>query len=141
MIRPCLPAPRGVLSEFVIGRLRSPDVPLAVPAVWHSGDPLTDDDFALASVRRVRVALPRVRRRRRRLGVAPGLLAFRGGSSALFLDRLFEECGSSLRTATSRPICPTWSRTAGGPSLSAYMDEHGTLDEMREFASTARRTS
>ena len=38
MIRPCLPAPRGVLSEFVIGRLRSPDLPRS--RFLKCGDPV-----------------------------------------------------------------------------------------------------
>ncbi len=134
MIRPCLPAPRGLLSEFVIDRLRSPDVPLAVPAVWHSGDPLTDDDFALALYVAYELHYRGFAGVDDGLEWHPGLLTFRAALERAFLDRLFEECGPSPRTGDVEADLSDLLAHAGGPALSAYMEQHGTLAEMREFA-------
>jgi len=37
----------GLVPEFVVDRLRAPDVPSASPPALRFGDPLSDDDFAL----------------------------------------------------------------------------------------------
>jgi Iron-containing redox enzyme len=134
MIRSGLPAPRGVLSEFVIGRLRSPDLSVAVPDPWRSGDPLTADDFALALYVAYELHY------RGFAGVDdgwewdPGLLSFRGALERAFLDRLFQECGSSPGTGDVEADLSDLLAHAGGPALSAYMEQRGSLAEMREFA-------
>jgi Iron-containing redox enzyme len=134
MIRPSLPAARGLLSEFVIARLRSPDVLSAVPAVWRGGDPLTDDDFALALYVAYELHYRGFAGIDDELEWDPGLLAFRGALERAFLDRLFEECGSSAGTGSvEADLCDLLDH-AGGPALSAYMERRGSLAEMREFA-------
>ena len=134
MTRPSLPAARGLLSEFVIRRLQAPDAPLAVPAVWWSGDPLIDDDFALALYVAYELHYRGFAHVDDELEWDPGLLAFRGALERAFLDRLFDECGSPPGTGSVEADLPDLLAHAGGPALSAYMEEHGTLDEMREFA-------
>ena len=133
MIRPCLPTPRGVLSEFVIDRLRSPDAPLGVPAVWRSGDPLTDDDFALALYVAYELHYRGFAGVDDGLEWHPGLLTFRAALERAFLDRLYEECLSSPGTGDVEADLSDLLARAGGPALSAYMEQHGTLAEIREF--------
>ena len=134
MIRPCLPAPRGLLSEFVIDRLRSPDVPLAVPAVWHSDDPLTDDDFALA------------------LYVAydcttegfPASTTDWSGTRACSPSAPRWSAPSSIACsrsaarrpapATSRPICPTCSRAPEVPHCRRTWSSTGRSPRCASFA-------
>jgi Iron-containing redox enzyme len=135
MYRPSLPAPRGALSEFVIERLRAPEVPTAVPDPERSGDPLSDDDFALALYVAYELHYRGFAGVDEELEWDPGLLAFRRGLEHAFLDRLFEECGSPPGSGNGvESDLQHLIDNAGGPALSAYMVQLGTLAEMREFA-------
>jgi Iron-containing redox enzyme len=135
MLHPSLPAPRGALSEFIIGRLRSLDVRSAIPSTLQCGDPLSDDDFALALYTAYELHY------RSFAGVAddlewdPGLLAFRKMLEQAFLERLREECGQApVSGADIEADLQALLEAPGGPSLSAYMERRGSIAEMREFA-------
>lgn len=126
--------PRGALSEYVISRLRSPDESFAVPGTRRFGDPLIDDDFALALYVAYELHY------RSFVGVTDELewdlelLGFRAGLEQAFLERLIEECGASGGNADVETELEVLLEKQCGRSLSAYMELEGSLEQMREFA-------
>ncbi|MGZ4688423.1 MAG: iron-containing redox enzyme family protein [Acidimicrobiia bacterium] len=65
----------------------------------------------------------------------PGLLAIRASLEALFVKRLIEEAGAPTPVDAST-VVPSLQDLAGdssGPSLSGFMANHGTRENMREF--------
>jgi hypothetical protein len=111
---PPLPTPRGPVSEAVLDALRREPGPLRHPSRRAQGDSdlLDDDDTQLA------LACCYELHYRSFAGVddgwewQPDLLALRGGIEARFVRRLEQEVG---------------------PSLSQFMEQRGTLENMREF--------
>jgi hypothetical protein len=133
--RPTLPSPRGALSGHVTRYLRGHRT--WVPQVDPIADPLVDDDLQLA------LYLCYELHYRSFADVPDGmewdssLLAFRAELERAFELRLLEEsCGH-----THPPIDQSVERelsdliaSAGGPSLSTYLLQEGSLAQMREFA-------
>lgn len=128
-----LPSGRGVLSEFLVERLRRPVHRLAaVPQ--PADDPMWGDDSQLS------LYLCYELHYRGLAGVdeawewEPSLLELRRSLEDAFQDALARR----LRPTRSPVDVPDALRQliveASGPSLSEYMVEHGTLNEMREFA-------
>lgn len=132
-LAPALPVPRGPLSAAVIGALGMSPGPIVLPA-FNGLDALTDHDFQLALYCCYELHY------RGFSGVDtewewwPPLLVARRTLERIFEQRLFEEVGpptappgdvrDALREAMTAP---------SGTSLSSYMAEAGTLDQMREF--------
>jgi hypothetical protein len=130
---PSLPNPRGPLSATVIAALqRSPGSLGATPPVGDV-DPLSDDDFGLALYLCYELHY-------RGAGDVewewdPDLLRFRAELECAFVNRLREEIGRAIprfsyevTTALDELI-----RGSSGPSLSSYLSESGTLEQLREF--------
>jgi hypothetical protein len=128
-----LPWPRGPLSATVISALqRRPGTLGATPPVGPV-DVLSDDDFSLALYLCYELHYR---------GVAnaewewdPGLLKFRAELEQVFEDRLHDEIrherfrfALDVVTALEELI-----ETYRGPSLTTYLLETGTLDQLREF--------
>lgn len=129
-----LPAARGPLSEFLLGHLRRPPHHLPAPPPV-TDDPISGDDSQLFLYLCYELhyrGLP---------GVDdgwewdPALLGVRAGVEAGFEAALVDLVGPP------RPTGPDVGRqlrtlldSAVGPSLSRYMAERGTLEELREFA-------
>ena len=129
---PKLPQARGELSAAVIDALRGRPGPLALPSV-ATDDPLVDDDLHLA------LYIAYELHYRSFAGVddgwewEPSLLALRRTLETPFEAALRDalpplDGGSVSETLTKLAV------TATGPSLSRYVRDHGTLDEVREFA-------
>jgi hypothetical protein len=128
-----LPAPRGVLSEFVIQHLHRPPDRFLAP-MGPTAESADEEDLQLALYCLYELHY------RGFGGVSDewewhtGLLAFRSVLENVFLDRIM---------ATVGPPCPVHHledeldflvHNGDGPSLSKYMVERGTLQEFREFA-------
>ena len=64
----------------------------------------------------------------------PSLLAFRQHLERAFLTRVKQLVGALPATADVRDGLRSLVAAAGGPSLSAFMAEHGSKQQMREFA-------
>jgi len=64
----------------------------------------------------------------------PSLLRLRRELEAAFLDRLVEEVGPLPAPGDVPAQLQQMIDSAGGPSLSSYLSEEGTLDQLREFA-------
>lgn len=137
---PPLPRPRGALSAFLLDHLTRP--PHALPAAPDAADdPLDGEDAALA------LYLCYELHYRGLDGVddgwewEPSLLALRARLEEELLRRLVEEVGSPqsqpVRPADVEAALYTFLHPDGGDdgvSLSAWIAEHATLEQMREFA-------
>lgn len=129
---PRLPQPRGPLSEHLLEHLVGAPRQLGPPPSGEE-DPLWGDDAQLALYCCYELHY------RSFTGVddgwewEPSLLALRRCMEAAFERRLRDELGASppngdVETAVRRAIAG-----GAGPSVSAYLEEQGTLDEIREF--------
>ena len=129
---PPLPAARGPLSEAVLRALTRRPGPVQAPVVGDV-DPLTDDDFQLALYCCYEMHY------RGFEGVDPGwewsppLLEVRRRLEMPFEDRLLDEVGPVAPPRDVGAALRAVVAEGGGPSLSEYMAEHGSLVEMREF--------
>jgi hypothetical protein len=130
---PPLPWARGPLSASVISALqRKPGTLGATPPV--SGiDALNDDDFALALYLCYEVHYRAVTDAGWEWD--PGLLRFRAELEQVFQDRLRDEV---VDVSARSPLDVVSAleeliRAPSGPSLSTYLLESGTLDQLREF--------
>jgi hypothetical protein len=133
VLAPPVPAARGPLSAHVLDHLQRPPGPLpAMPA--GEDDPLTGDDAALALYCCYELHY------RSMAGVAdgwewePSLLAFRRRLEEAFERRLRDELGAVPEPEDVPLGLREVIDSADGPSLSRYMDERGSLEQMREFA-------
>ncbi|MDQ1391439.1 MAG: hypothetical protein QOF30_416 [Acidimicrobiaceae bacterium] len=128
-----LPAPRGVLSEFVFDHLRRPPQRLPDPA-WPPVEGADDEDLQLALYCLYELHY------RGFEGVSDewewhaSLLAFRSILEAEFLDRVIALVGPPNPVRDVEDDLNTLVHAGDGPSLSKYMAERGTLREFREFA-------
>jgi hypothetical protein len=127
------PRARGPLSDVVISALqREPGSLGATPAI-DGVDPLSDDDFGLALY-----LCYEVHYRGQRSADwewDPGLIKFRGEMERAFSQRLREEIGHALpRFPFETPTAlDELIRGSSGPSLSSYLSESGSLDQLKEF--------
>lgn len=127
-----LPRPRGELSAAVIAALRGRPGPLALPSVV-TDDPLADDDLHLALYTCYELHYRSFASVDDGWEWEPSLLALRRTLEAPFeaalRDALPPLHGGSVTDALAKLAV-----TTTGPSLSKYVRDHGTLDEVREFA-------
>jgi hypothetical protein len=128
-----LPRPRGPLSAAVIAALQRTPGSLGETPPIGDVDPLSDDDFGLALYLCYEVHY-------RGAGQAdwewdPGLLRFRGEMERVFVDRLREEIGLAIPRFSFEVVTALdeMIRGSSGPSLSTYLSESGTLEQLREF--------
>jgi hypothetical protein len=132
-IRPPLPRPRGVLSDYLVSHLERPphELPPCPPA---EDDALAGDDFHLA------LYLCYELHYRSFAGVDecwewdPGLLAVRRTLESLFELAVASQVGDEPWRGDVAHELRRIVEAADGPSLSAHMAERGTLEQMREFA-------
>ena len=128
-----LPTPRGPLSDFVISAFKRGPGSLGPTPPIAGCDELCDDDFEMAlylcyELHYVAIAHPGWE-------WDPGLLGFRAELERLFIRRLREEVGD-LRTGPPAGVgrdLEELIEQSSGPSLSTYLREMGTVDELREF--------
>lgn len=128
-----LPRGRGVLSEFLVERLRRPVHRLAsVPSPVD--DPMWGDDSQLS------LYLCYELHYRELAGVdeawewEPSLLEVRRSLEHAFLEALARRVGPARSPADVPAALRDVIAAASGPSLSEYMVEHGTIEQMWEFA-------
>ena len=135
--RPALPAPRGDLSAHVVAHLSGPPRPSALPPLPPlppGVDVLRDDDAQLALYCCYELHYRSFAGVDERWEWEPSLLALRRSIEQAMEERLLDEivparAGNDVEEALAAVI-----DAAAGPSLSRWMDRHGTLVEMREFA-------
>ncbi len=130
---PALPRPRGPLSRAVLDALRAaPGTQVPLPAVG-SRDVLADDDAQLALTCCYELAYSGFRDVDDRWEHDPGLLRIRAELEAAFEAGLVR----SLGAVTTGPagVADALRALAGGdgPSLSAWITEHATIEQLREF--------
>ena len=132
---PALPEPRGPVSHALLAVLRG-DVAGSVAWPEPVDDPLTGDDTHLALYTLYELHY------RSFAGVADewewnrSLLDLRSRLERRFVDALTAEAGA-LPSATESTVADHLHRlidAGGGPSLSSFMDDHGSLEQFREFA-------
>jgi hypothetical protein len=123
-----LPSPRGPLSQWVLGRLTGLQT-LPPPVV--TDDPFTDDlQLALyLSYEPHYSALPQVAADRE---WDPSLINVRRALESVFEDGLRDVATSHPHDDVRQAIADLIERD-DGPSVSAHMEIHGTLEQMREF--------
>ena len=128
-----LPWPRGPLSASVIAALQRQPGTLGVTPPVSETDALNDDDFALALYLCYELHY--------RAGTDagwewdPDLLKFRAELERVFEVRLRDEV-VDIKTRFPIEVVSVLEeliRAPSGPSLSAYLLEAGTLDQLREF--------
>ena len=132
--RPALPQPRGPVSDAVIRALgRSPHA-FATPWV-EDLDLLTSDDAQLALACCYELHYESFRNVDDEWEWSPDLLAFRRRLERGFIRRLVDEVGipSHLVDDEVVPALNELTTSGDGVSLSEYMLESGTIDELREF--------
>jgi hypothetical protein len=107
------------------------------PLVQPTTDPLVDDDLQLA------LYLCYELHYRSFAGVSDEmewdatLLAFRAQLERAFVTRLLDDFGAHGETPANQPVEEELLEliaSAGGPSLSTYLEEQGSLEQVREFA-------
>jgi len=133
---PSRPMPRGPLSAAVLSALQGRPGSLgSTPRVGEGLDALADDDLQLALYCCYELVY------RGFAGVDPewewdpGLLGFRAELESAFLGRLFEEAGPARldRSGSVGGALVDLLAGASGPSLSGFLAESGTMDQVREF--------
>jgi len=134
---PPLPRPRGPLSEWLLGHLGSP--PHALVAGPRPADDWDGDDLQLALYVCYELHYRSFAGVDERWEWHPGLLAFRAGLEEVFEAGVRAAAGPAL---SGEPVEEQlWDMASGAhpavtptPSLSAYVAERGTLDQIRELA-------
>lgn len=127
-----LPAPRGALTSWLFWHLRRPPHDVGIPP-GSADDPLFGDDAALALYCLYELHY------RGFAGVdddwewQPSLLAARARLEGAFERRLREEVGPIEPTDIPAGLHRLLDATAG-PSLSTYLAEVGTIEQLREYA-------
>jgi hypothetical protein len=128
-----LPPPRGPLSAFLVAHLaREPHrLPSCTPP---SAAALTDDDLNLALYCCYELHYRGFAEVSESWEWHPGLLSFRAGLEDAFLARVIEAVGGPGPVGDTAGELAALLARGNGPSLSAYMAEHGSLQQFREFA-------
>jgi hypothetical protein len=131
--RPRLPEARGPLSELVVDHLQRPPHPLPrCPPL--DDDPLTGDDLHLALYACYELHY------RSFAGVDegwewdPGLLALRRDLESAFELGLLAAVGPPMEVDDVEADLHRLVASGEGPSLSTYMAERGTREQLQEFA-------
>lgn len=132
--RPALPQPRGSVSEAVTNALtRSPH---AFRTPWVEDlDLLTSDDAQLALAVCYELHYESFRNVDDEWEWSPDLLALRRRLERGFIRRLVEEVGPPAHLGDDEvvPALNELTSSGDGVSLSGYMLESGTIDQLREF--------
>jgi hypothetical protein len=129
-----LPAVRGELSDLVVHALRRAPGPIALPAIGQV-DALADDDLQLA------LWCCYALHYRSFAGVhdgwewEPALLGVRRVLEDALLAGLTDEVGAPPGAAGHEvlPAIDAFVAADDGPSLSAFLEQRGTYEQMREF--------
>ncbi|HEX2023551.1 MAG TPA: iron-containing redox enzyme family protein [Acidimicrobiales bacterium] len=131
--RPKLPRARGALSEFLLAHLQRSPHPLAAPPPAED-DALAGDDFHLALYLCYELHYRSFAGVDERWEWDPGLLGVRRTLESLFELALVSQVGTDGWQGDMVDELRRIVAEAEGPSLSAYMAERGTLEQMQEFA-------
>ena len=131
--RPKLPRARGALSEFLLAHLQRPPHPLPAPPPAED-DALAGDDFHLALYLCYELHYRSFAGVDERWEWDPGLLGVRRTLESLFELALVSQVGNNGWQGGMVDELGRIDAEAEGPSLSAYMAERGTLEQMQEFA-------
>src|SRR4051812_4367066 len=128
-----LPVARGPLSAYVLEHLAGPPRPLPRgPQV--TDDPLSGDDLHLTLHVLYELHYRGFRKVSDLWEWEPSLLAFRATLESRFLDGLRDALGQPAALVDIEAALHQLIADADGPSLSAHVLEHGTLEQVREFA-------
>jgi hypothetical protein len=130
---PGLPVPRGPLSAWVVDHLARPVHSVSRPP-HASDDPLYGDDAALALYVLYELHYRSFADVDDAWEWEPTLLAARQRLENRFLCRLREEVPAFPVTEDIPAQLVALVSGGGGPSLSAYLSQEGTLEQLREFA-------
>jgi len=130
---PVLPWARGPLSAAVISALQRPPGTFGPTPPISGIDALSDDDFSLALYLCYEVHYRAVTDAGWEWD--PGLLTFRAELERAFVERLRDEVVDPRSRFPYEVVSALDEliRAAPGPSLSRYLLESGTLDQLREF--------
>jgi hypothetical protein len=133
---PPLPTPRGPRSEHLVAHLqrRAHDLGLLPPG---EDDPLDGDDTALALHVLYELHYRGFDGVDERWEWEPGLLAARRVLEQELEGRLIDEIGPPPTGLTADDVVDELDRMStadGGPSLSGWVEERGTVEHLREFA-------
>lgn len=132
-LRPALPTARGPLSDTVIRSLRRAPTPLVIPRV--DGIDAFGDDAQLALTCCYELHYRSFAGVDERWEWDPALLTLRRSLEDAFVDRIVDEIGPP-RPVPAAVVAPSLRDIAGGeggPSLSGFITESGTREQMREF--------
>jgi len=132
--RPALPEPRGGLSACLIEALAAPDAQLRPPPVFVGG-PLDDDDLHLALYVCYELHYRSFGGVDDRWEWDPELISFRSELEAAFTEGL-EAAVPQRDDVEPGSIAELLFELAGeddGPSLSAHLQNEGTIEQFREF--------
>lgn len=132
---PRLPTARGPLSATVLSALQHPPGSLGRTPPLAGVDALTDDDLQLALYCCYELHYRGFAGADADWEWDPALLGFRAELERAFLHRLRDEIGPADRDQRSDVGSALVELIAGasGPSLSTWLLESGTLDQLREF--------
>ncbi|HVL98769.1 MAG TPA: iron-containing redox enzyme family protein [Egibacteraceae bacterium] len=131
--RPALPSARGPLTAFLLEALRRPAHPLpGAPAA--TDDPLDGDDSALALYCCYELHYRGFAGVDEEWEWEPTLLALRRRLEAAFDARVRDEVGPVVEPDDVTAGLEQVLFSHGGPSLSSYLAEEGTLEQLLEFS-------
>ncbi|MBA2319383.1 MAG: iron-containing redox enzyme family protein [Euzebyales bacterium] len=130
--RPAPPKPRGWVSAHLLEALRGPARTLpAAPAA--EDDPLDGEDAALALYVCYELHYRGFAGVDEEWEWEPSLLAFRRHLEQAFLGRVQDLTGQRVEADDVPERLQALLASSDGPSLSTYMAEHASLEQMREF--------
>ena len=130
-----LPRPRGPLSAYLLHHLAQPPHPLPRPPAVRPADPLAGDDFQLALYLCYELHYRGLAGVDDRWEWDPSLLAFRQTMEDGF-ERALKRLVGPPPDVDGPMADGLWALVAGagGPSLSTYVEEQATLEQVRELA-------
>ncbi|MEP6697223.1 MAG: iron-containing redox enzyme family protein [Pseudonocardiales bacterium] len=128
-----LPAPRGPFTDWLWHHLRQPPHDIGRPPPL-ADDPLYGDDSALGLYCLYELHYRGFPDVDDRWEWDPTLLAVRAHVEAAFDERVRQEVGPLAPSADVPAALHQLLNGPGGPSLSAYVAEIGTLQQLREYA-------
>jgi Iron-containing redox enzyme len=129
-----LPAARGSFTEWLFGTLSRNPHGVSAPGLSEVGDPLHDDDAALALYALYELHYRGFDGVDEDWEWEPSLLAVRRDLEGAFLDRLREVGRSDEAPGDVEGALYRIASGGGGRSLSGYLAREGTLEQVREFA-------